>query len=505
MAAACGLPLDYLRRIRRGYYPGRSPEIVFVPRAPNFFGGLTSTTHSGPWPYVQRIPLVFYGPGFVAARGEIDPRDETTLVDVAPTLARLVGMRWPHNRPGHALTQALLRDAGRPPRLVLTVVWDGGGWDVLDRWPHAWPELARLMERGTSVRGVTVGTSPSVTPASHATLGTGTWPRVHGIVDIPQREGGEVIASYPAESPRLLNVPTFADLYDRSTGNAPKVGMIAYLFDHLGMMGHGAELAGGDADTAVIADGGPGGLITNPDYYTLPSYLQDVPGYSDDVKQVDRSDGKADGEWMTHDLRQLDIQRHSPVWELYQTRLLKALVKGEGYGDDRVTDLLFVNYKEIDDVGHNWNMLNPEMRSTLRYADGALGDIVRFLNRTVGRGRWVMTVTADHGQAPDPRTAGAWPIRMQVLTRDLAQHFAVDEDALLQDERPVGLWLTPGETAATAGEISNWLIDYRLEDNVPATEKLLPEYAPRREEPILAAAFPGRALPRIWRCAKARS
>ena len=58
---------------------------------------------------------------------------------------------------------------------------------------------------------------------------------------------------------------------------------------------------------------------------------------------------------------------------------LESLIEQEGFGDDGVTDLLFVNYKEIDDAGHNWNMLNPEMRSTLEYADDVLGSLRRFL------------------------------------------------------------------------------------------------------------------------------
>ncbi|MDQ3958622.1 MAG: hypothetical protein M3273_09905, partial [Actinomycetota bacterium] len=32
--AACDLPLDQLKRVRRGYVPGRSPELLVVPREP---------------------------------------------------------------------------------------------------------------------------------------------------------------------------------------------------------------------------------------------------------------------------------------------------------------------------------------------------------------------------------------------------------------------------------------------------------------------------------------
>jgi hypothetical protein len=302
-------------------------------------------------------------------------------------------------------------------------------------------------------------------------------------------------------------VTTFADRFDQATGNEALVGMIAYLYAHLGMMGHGAQLPGGDKDIAVIADGGVGDLITNEDYYYLPPYLQTVPGYEEDIAEVDRSDGEADGKWMGHDLGELTTQRHSPVWELYQTRLLETLIEQEGYGADEVTDLLFVNYKEIDDAGHNWNMLNPEMRSTLEYADDVLGNLLRFLNRVVGKGEWVVTLTADHGQAPDPRAIGAWPIRMQVLTKDLAESFEMTEEEILLDERPVGLWVNrPGAAArgVSYGDIANWLVKYRLEDNVPLTETLPDQYKDKAREPLFAAAFPGEEMSRIWRCARER-
>jgi hypothetical protein len=507
LQSGCRVPFAYLRRVRRGYFPDRSPDIVVVPREPNFFGGFTSTTHSGPWPYVQRIPLVFYGPGHITRQGAVDPPGESTLVDLAPTLAHLLDQPWPANRPGEAVPLVKDTAADEPPKLILNIVWDGGGWNVLRQWPRAWPTLAKIMKRGTSVRGVTVGTSPSVTPASHATMGTGTWPSVHGIVDIPQREGDQIISSFPATSPRLLNVTTFADRFDQAMGNEPQVGMIAYLYAHLGMMGHGAQIPGGDKDIAVIADGGAGDLITNEDYYYLPPYLQAVPGYEDDIAEVDRSDGKADGKWMGHDLGELTTQRHSPVWELYQTRLLKSMIEQEGYGADEVTDLLFVNYKEIDDAGHNWNMLNPEMRSTLEYADDVLGNLLRYLNRVVGKGEWIVTLTADHGQAPDPRAVGAWPIRMQVLTKDLAEHFEMTEEEILLEERPVGLWVNRSGAAARGvsyGDIANWLIDYRLEDNVPLTESLPDQYKDEARDPVFAAAFPGEEMSRISQCARER-
>ncbi|HVF54437.1 MAG TPA: alkaline phosphatase family protein [Actinomycetota bacterium] len=507
LEASCELPLEYVKRIRLGVYRGRSPEVLFVPREPNYFGGFTSTTHSGPWDYVQRVPMVFYGPGFIAENGEITLDREPTLADLAPTLAEILGTPFPEDIPGQVITEALLPAEERGiPKVVLTVVWDGGGWNVLDTWPDAWPYLAKIMEKGTSIADAVAGSSPTVTPAIHTTIGTGTFPKQHGIVDIPVRDGDEVVGAYDDITPSYLEVPTVADLYDQSVGNEALVGMFAYKPWHLGMIGHGAYMDGGDHDIAVISEKTQGDLITNPEWYSLPDYLNELPGFEEDVRAVDLDDGKLDNTWMGHEiLDDPNALRHTPVWALFQTRILKAIFANEGYGADDITDLFFTNYKQIDDVGHDWNMLNPEMRDILEYSDIELKKLTRFLNSEVGREQWVMVFTADHGQAPDPIASYAWPIRIQLLQNDVAEHFGVDSDDLYQDERPVGFWLnqaTLDATGITAEDISNYLIDYRLRDNLKPGEKPPAQYRDRLDEPVFAAAMPSDQMGKVWNCAK---
>ena len=53
--AACAIPHQQLLRIWRGTDPERSGQIVFVPQEPNFVG--TNFPHSGPWNYLQDVPL----------------------------------------------------------------------------------------------------------------------------------------------------------------------------------------------------------------------------------------------------------------------------------------------------------------------------------------------------------------------------------------------------------------------------------------------------------------
>ncbi len=504
--SGCGLSLELLERTRRGYYPGRSPDVVIVPREPNFFGGFFSTSHSGPWDYLQRVPLVFYGPGFVRPIGDVAVEREVTVADLAPTLAELLDFSFPRDRAGRPLKEILVPKQRRPgrPAVVVVVAWDGGGWNVLNTWPKAWPNLARLMAWGASPTEAIVGSSPSVTPSIHTNMGTGAFPDQHGITAILEKVDGEVVGSYPRKSPEHLLISTLADDFDLATGNNSQVGLVAYRPWHLGMIGHGALVPGGDKDIAVIVDLQER-LTTNDAFYSIPGYLHDTPGLGSALLEVDLLDGEKDDSWMGHEILDKPRERRdTPAWVLYQTKLIKTLLRREEFGQDEVPDLFFTNYKQIDEVGHNWNMLSEEMEAILRYSDAALRDLERWLNRNVGRRKWVMVVTADHGQGPDPMTARLWPIRMLTLSNDLAAHFDLEAGELIQESSATGFWLNRDameSNGITEGEVADFFVNYRLEDNIPTGEELPEQYESRTRELLFEAAFPGKRMDRVFRCA----
>jgi hypothetical protein len=505
--ASCSLPIEQLRRVKRGYFPRRSPDVLIVPREPNFVGFFTGQSHSGPWEYLQQVPLVFYGPGFIQPRGPLELEREVTLADLAPTLAELLGVPAP-NAAGAPIMEVLEPEAARvsPPKLIVTVVWDGGGNNVLDAWPRAWPELASLMRKGSAVVGATVGSSPSVTPSIHTNIGTGTFPNRHGIVGIPIRIDGRVVISFQGVSPEEVITPTLADTYDRATGNVAKVGMLAYKAWHLGMIGHGSGLPGADRDTAVLVDQQEN-LFTNRALYSYPPELQDTPGFTRAVRVVDGEDGKVDSKWMGHDLGDPSLRRDTPVWVRYQTSLIKSLLRLESFGRDGVPDLFYTNYKQADEVGHNWNMLAAEMRPTLKHLDWSLVQLRKFLDEWVGKKQWVMVVTADHGQGPLAEAAGAWPILEGELAQDMARHFGVETEDLVEQASAAGFYLNQEvmtEENVTAEQISDWLVDYRLKDNVEQGESVPKQYENKLDHLIIDAAFPGASLSNVWKCAVGR-
>jgi hypothetical protein len=500
---ACALPREWLALTRRGYFEERSGHIALLPRTPAYMAsGAGGWSHSGPWPYLSEVPLVFYGPGVVDSAGEIDRR--ATLADVAPTLAALVGGSLP-GAAGRALPEVPAPAAPRP-RLVVTVVWDGGGWNVLDRFPGAWPELRRLMTEGVSYGRASVGSSPSVTPAVHTTLGTGVFPAAHGITGVPVRdEEGEVVDSFlDGESARFLRVPALAERWDEAHGNRPEVGMVGYEPWHLGMIGMGAERPGGDRDDAAWLDIESNEWTTNERHYRLPPALPATGGLERDVMRTDAADGRVDGAWRDNEIIG-DVARveELPGFVHYHERALRNLISSEGYGDDGTTDLLFTNFKQIDRNGHYYNMDSPEVRDALVASDEALADLVDHLDGTVGRGGYALVVTADHGQQPDDSAIGGYGIDPNEVEADIAEEFG----PIVRAVWPTEVFLLEDELAAagvTVEEVARFLGDYRLRDN--ATRPDLAVGGAGRFDPedrVFALAMPAAMLPDV-RCPPGR-
>ncbi len=498
---ACALPDPWLERIERGHFPEHSGHISLLPRQPAYMAsGAGGWSHSGPWPYLQDVPLVFYGPGLIDEGVEVERA--VTVADVAPTLAALV--KGSINSDGHRLEEVAGLDAqrlmARPPALVLTVVWDGGGWNTLDQWPDAWPQLRAVMDDGVSYTHATVGSSPSVTPSVHTTLGTGFWPATHGISGIPVRdeEGKVADAFLKGESGRFLEVPTLAERWDEQTNNEALVGMVGYEPWHLGMIGQGAERAGGDKDDAVWLDIETNEWITNPDHYSLPPQLPATGGLEEGIEELDARDGEVNGSW-----RDWDVLEDAAHWEEttafidYHARGMMNMIQGEGYGRDKITDFLFTNFKQIDRLGHYHSMHGTEVRDALVESDKQLGALVDFLDEQVGEGRYVVVVTADHGQQPDDEVIDGFGINPTELEADIKAEFG----PILRGIWPTEAFFFPGKLAeydVTVEEVARFIGDYRVRDNLGEGDRFLGEFD--FNDRIFTMAIPSHLLEKDLDC-----
>jgi hypothetical protein len=368
-------------------------------------------------------------------------------------------------------------------------VWDGGGRNLLRTWPKAWPNLKALIGAGTWFPAATVGSSPSVTPAIHATIGTGVFPEEHGLIDQTMRFEGRIVTPWSAGPSRLLT-PTVADLFDQAKENRSLVGAVATEPGHLGMLGHGAAWPGGDPDLAVLKSGAPGqrwGLappLAGP--FSFPSYVNEVPGLAEAARALDARDGRRDGRWQGHRIAALNGGFDTPARIPYQTAVVREIIRREGFGDDDVPDLLYVNSKLIDLVGHRWSMNSPEMRDTVRIQDEDLPAVVRMLNEEIGPGRWVLALTADHGVTPKPSVSGAVVFDRGRVARAVAERFDDGDGVpLVQAVRPTQIFLRRSELRASLDQVARFLLGLRRGDLAAGATP-----AGKRSGPAFHGSFP---------------
>jgi len=98
----------------RAYYPGRSGQIMLVPREGDFVTlnePASLFMHGSPWSYDANIPLLFFGPPFIR-RGTY--ADAVVQQDIVPTLAKFLRLPLPPTVAGRSLEKALDSSAGRP-------------------------------------------------------------------------------------------------------------------------------------------------------------------------------------------------------------------------------------------------------------------------------------------------------------------------------------------------------------------------------------------------------
>jgi predicted AlkP superfamily pyrophosphatase or phosphodiesterase len=90
----------------------------------------------------------------------------------------------------------------------------------------------------------------------------------------------------------------------------------------------------------------------------------------------------------------------SPFADTYLTRFAETAVDSLGLGQGGGTDFLGVSYSSVDYVGHAFGPRSWEVQDVLVRLDKDLADLFAYLDKKVGRGKYVVALSADHGVAP---------------------------------------------------------------------------------------------------------
>ena len=446
------------------------------------------SSHAVTWMYGERVPIVVWSPG------RVEPSDHTervTLADLAPTTAALMGFDEFRAKDGNVLPGIPSVTPPVQPRVVVTFVIDGGGWNVLRRWPDAWPNLKRLMREGATYRNAISGSFPAVTAATHATIGTGAYPRTHGITGHNVRRGGGPVKAWGEPGnidPSFLLEPTLADRWTAHTEDRAWVGEIGYQVWHVGMLGRGGR-PNGQAPVGVFwnEDGGGGWEPHHPTLYRMPNR---APGLE---RLAELTEGWEPPPPSPYDPTGKKAMCCFPPVVRYQGELIEATFDSEPLGQDEVTDLLYLNFKAPDYAGHVYNMDDARQAEVLGAVDAEIGRLADLLTERFGEGRSVLIVTADHGQCPEIDASGGVRIDPIQLEADIDAEFGTSVFGLVQMVAPSEIYLDPKalfDAGLSDRDVAAFLTDYRYGDNIGPYIRPAAIRRDRLDERSFAAVLP---------------
>jgi predicted AlkP superfamily pyrophosphatase or phosphodiesterase len=326
------------------------------------------------------------------------------------------------------------------PKLVVGIVVDQMRWDYLYRYYDRYEAggFKRLLNDGFSCENTFINYLPSYTAVGHTTIFTGAVPAFSGITGndwIEQLSGKSVyctddstVTSVGNESedgkmsPRNLLVSTITDELRLATNFRSKVVGVS-LKDRASILP-----AGHLATAAYWLDDASGHFITSSYYMKeLPSWVNKYndknriqslikKGWSTmyPIKTYVQSDsddqsyeGKFPGEKTSafpHAIDEFYKQkkgtfRSTPFGNTFTLEFAQQAVENYKLGQGDVTDFLTINCASTDYVGHMYGPNSIEVEDTYLRLDKDLSDFFAMLDQKVGKGQYLVFLSADHGAA----------------------------------------------------------------------------------------------------------
>jgi len=406
------------------------------------------------------------------------------------------------------------------PKLAVVVVFDQLRADYFTRWRDLYGTdgLRRLMNDGAWFQNCHYPYANTVTAAGHASIHAGCSPDRHGIVGnswydrkrkrsvhsvqssryrrVPARGSG------PSAAPLRLLAPTLADALKAATSGKARVISLSY-------KDRPAVVSGGrKPDACYWFDATTGEFVTSTYYQADPHPWVRKFNAS---RAADRWFGKT---W--NRLRaDLDYRRHSgpddvaAEWTGYSQgrtfphamgkparkpgkeyfnalinspfgndlllELVKAAVVGERLGSRDTPDLLCVSFSSNDVVGHAWGPDSQEVLDVTLRTDLIVRDLFAFLDRQVGKGRYVLALTSDHGVCPLPEISrkngkDAHRYDLKTIRRDVEKQLraALVPKLQLGNEKPLIETVSSGEFYFNHEVLKSMKVDPRRAESLLA-------------------------------------
>ncbi len=350
------------------------------------------------------------------------------------------------------------------PKLLVLVMFDQMRGDYLTKWKELLCDdgFARLQREGASFTNCHYPYAITQTGPGHASVLTGTTPDRHGIVqnewydrklaklvncsesaryqrvpplpkalEEPKKvdDGPQSKREKLGGTPEHLLAPTVGDALKEATGGKAKVIGLSF-------KDRSAILPAGKQADAVYWLDGTDGMIVTSSYYrdTMHTWVAEFNGerivdrwfdkswvkLRDDIDYAKysgpddaRGEGKGiyQGVTFPHPMHgglkkpgkfYYDALFNSPYGNDFLLALVKQAVIAEKLGKHEVTDLLCVSFSSNDAVGHCWGPDSQEVLDMTLRSDRMMAEFLAFLDKKVGKGKYLLAITADHGICPLP-------------------------------------------------------------------------------------------------------
>jgi Type I phosphodiesterase / nucleotide pyrophosphatase len=327
------------------------------------------------------------------------------------------------------------------PRLVVGIVVDQMRWDYLYRYYNRYSEggFKRLLKQGFSCENAYINYLPSYTAVGHTCIYTGSVPSITGITGndwTDQLTGAQVYCTEDSSvfsvgvhasgdgkmSPRNLLVSTITDELRMATNFQSRVVGVS-LKDRAAILP-----AGHTANAAFWLDDSSGNFISSSYYMNkLPeevdkfnhekninkyisadwSTLYPLETYVESDPDEASYEGKLPGETRSvfpHNIKGAYGKNHgsfrtTPFGNSFTLDFAKTLIEAYKLGEESSTDFLTINCASTDYVGHVFGPNSVEVEDVYLRLDLDLAVFFSALDEKIGKGRYLVFLTADHGAA----------------------------------------------------------------------------------------------------------
>ena len=333
------------------------------------------------------------------------------------------------------------------PQLVVLLVVDQLRSDLLDRYGDLWiGGFKRLRADGHVFTRASHDHAVTSTAPGHASLSTGVYPSRHGIVTNlwTERSGDKWVPveniddstvfyvgspEHRGGSPRHLMRSGFAEWLleaspqsriasvsgkDRGAIQPAAHARAAYVYWFEGAIGRFV--------TSTYYRNSDPAWVTAYNTGPLQRHRSDTvwnvvaPRSTFSRANADTSANEADGArtFFPHSFAKEGGNlpfwvwwENTPLVDVVTLEMAESMVTSLDMGRDDAPDFLSVSLSATDRIGHRFGPLSREQLDNLLRLDRELGEFFDFLDARVGRNRWTVMLSADHGvlDSPEDRKA----------------------------------------------------------------------------------------------------